>query len=56
MKREYYWQATSLPDPSIGMFVVADTPCKTFEDCKRQADKTFGPGKYTIERVRQPNA
>ena len=52
MKREYYWQATSFPDCATGMFTYVDTPCETFDDCKRQADKTFGPGKYTIKRVK----
>lgn len=52
MKQHYYWRATGLPDAHTGMFAVVDTPCRTFDDCKRQADKTFGPGKYTINRVR----
>ena len=44
------YQATSLPDGSP--FVIADTPRPTLAECRREADKTFGPGRYTIERVR----
>jgi hypothetical protein len=51
LEQEYFWQATSRPDPVTGMFAVVDTPCKTIEDCKRQANETFGPEKYTVKKV-----
>jgi hypothetical protein len=51
LEQEYFWQATSRPDPVVGFMVVTDTPCKTIEDCERQANETFGPEKYTVKKV-----
>ena len=51
LEQEYFWQATSHPDPTVGCIVFVDTPCKSIEDCKRQANDTFGPEKYTVEKL-----
>lgn len=45
------YQAVSLPDGSP--FRIADTPCASLAECRRQADQTFGPGRYTIEAIRR---
>ena len=51
IEQDYFWQATSRPDPVVGFMVVTDTPCKTIEDCERQANETFGPEKYIVKKV-----
>lgn len=56
MRQEYYWQATSFADSATGLFKFSDTPCKTYEECKRMADEAFGPGRYTIQRIPERQA